>query len=216
MDLFEQLSIFYRGLALGLLIAMPVGPIGLLCIRRTIHTGFLVGLATGIGAACADTFFGALAAFSVAAIVEFLRHFHYVIRFVGGFLLLGIAWHTWHAPPRPPERDVSASGVLRALASSFIITLTNPLTMFAILAVVATFGGLHRTRDAFMLIAGIFGGSVIWWTILSSGVSLLRGHFTENRVMVINRTTGIGIAVLAVGAVVSSVIGFLGYKTFLP
>jgi threonine/homoserine/homoserine lactone efflux protein len=216
MDLFEQLDVFYRGLVLGLMIAMPVGPIGLLCIRRTIQRGLVIGFATGMGAACADTFFGALAAFSVAAIVEFLRHFNHPIRFLGGAFLLIVAWHTWRDPPRQPEKDASTSGVVTAFVSGFLITLTNPITMFGILAVVATFGGLHRTRDAFMLIAGILAGSTIWWVFLSSGVSLVREHFTENRIMMMNRITSVALAALALWAIASSIVGFLGYKTFLP
>jgi len=84
--------------------------------------------------------------------------------------------------------------------------------MFAILAVVATFGGLHSDRDALIIVAGIFLGSTLWWVLLSGGVSLVRNHFTENRVILINRITAVALAILALWVVVSSIAGFLGYK----
>jgi threonine/homoserine/homoserine lactone efflux protein len=211
--LFDEVGVFYRGLVLGLMVAAPVGPIGLLCIRRTIHKGFLIGFTTGLGAAGADTIFGAFASFSVAVILDFMRHYDHPIRLLGGAFLLLVAWHTWHDPPRqPPQNKVSVTGALTSLLSGFIITMTNPVTMFAILAVVAAFGGLHNDRDAVVIIAGIFGGSTLWWLLLSGGVWLLRGHFTEGRVMLINRITASALAVLALWAVVSSVAGFMGHK----
>src|SRR5579864_6753774 len=118
--LFDDIGVFYRGLVLGLMIAAPVGPIGLLCIRRTIHKGFLIGFITGLGAAGADTIFGAIASFSVAAIVDFLKHYDHPIRFFGSAFLLFIAYHTWHDPPRqPPQNKISGTGMLAALISGF-------------------------------------------------------------------------------------------------
>ncbi|MGE3623310.1 MAG: LysE family translocator [Bdellovibrionales bacterium] len=214
--MFDEIGIFYRGLVLGLMIAAPVGPIGLLCIRRTIQKGFLTGFVTGLGAAGADTFFAALASFSVAAILEFVRHYDYPIRLLGSAFLLIVAYHTWHDPPRqPPQNRSITTGLVTALLSGFIITMTNPVTIFAILAVVATFGGLHGDRDAAIIVAGIFAGSTLWWVLLSGGVSLVRTHFTENRVVLINRFTAVVLALLAFWVVVSSLAGFMGYKTLL-
>lgn len=210
--MFEEIGVFYRGLVIGLMIAAPVGPIGLLCIRRTIHKGLLIGFATGIGAACADTIFGAISSFSVAAILNFVKHYETQIRLIGGAFLVIVAWHTWHDPPRqPPQNKVSATGAVAALLSGLVITLTNPVTMCAILAVVATFGGLINNRDAPALVAGIFGGSTLWWLMLSGGVSLVRGHFTESRVMLINRSTAVVLAALAAYAMLSVAYKWSGF-----
>ena len=204
--MFEEVGVFYRGLVLGLMIAAPVGPIGLLCTRRTIHKGLLIGFMTGLGAAFADTMFGAIAAFSVAAILDFIRHYDYMIRFLGSAFLLFIAWHSWRDPPRqPPEKRVSGTGALTALLSGFIITVTNPVTIFAILAMVATFGELHSSAEALVFVAGLFSGSTMWWVLLSGGVSLVRGHFTENRILVINRITAVALAVLAFWVIIASI-----------
>nr|MDP9127142.1 LysE family transporter [Pseudomonadota bacterium] len=196
--MFEEIGVFYRGLMIGLMIAAPVGPIGLLCIRRTLQKGTWIGFATGFGAACADTIFGGVAALGVAAILEFMRHYDFFIRVLGGAILCFFAWHTWQEKPRPPKTitlpgllnapkpvDASFLSAVKALLSGFIITMTNPLTMFGTLAVVATFGHLQTRLDAMTVVAGIFTGSTLWWILLSGGVALVRNHFTESRVTMI-------------------------------
>ncbi len=217
--MFEEIGGLYRGLILGLMISAPVGPVGLLCIRRTIQKGLLVGFATGLGAALADTIFGAVAALGVAAILDFMRHYDVFIRMVGGaFLLLG-AYHTWHDKPKPPSDpialikkvnqntgDDTLMGALKAFISGFGITLTNPITLFAILAVVATFGHMESDLDAYTIVLGIFCGSTLWWLLLSGGIALVRGHFTESRIIVINRVTATALAGLAIWAITSGVI----------
>ncbi len=181
--MFEEIGVFYRGLVLGLMIAAPVGPIGILCMRRTIQKGIWIGFATGLGAACADTIFAAVAALGVAAILEFMHHYDLYIRIVGGIFLITVAWHTWHDKPKQPKESLhfpggitaspqppSGGGLLsafNALISGYIITMTNPLTLFGTLAVVATFGNLQTRLDASTLVAGIFSGSTLWW--LDSG-----------------------------------------------
>lgn len=198
------------------MIAAPVGPIGLLCIRRTIQRGVVIGLATGLGAACADAIFGAIAAFSVSAIVEFLKHYSPALRILGGMFMLAVAWRTWHdMPHEPPKQSSPAQTLVReerwigrslsALIGSFIITLTNPITMFATLAVVATFGELQNGTEALTIVSGIFVGSALWWVLLSGSVALIRGHFTEYRVTLINRSTACALALLAIWAAASGI-----------
>jgi putative LysE/RhtB family amino acid efflux pump len=208
--LLEEIGVLYRGLVLGLMISAPVGPIGLLCIRRTIQKGLVAGFATGLGATFADTIFGAAAALGVAAILEFMRHYDIFIRMVGGILLLFGAWHTWRDKPKPPSTPLSLvkkvigltpdetfMGALKSFMSGFAITLTNPVTLFAILAVVATFGHMESDLDAYTIIVGIFCGCTLWWVLLAGGITLLRGHFTESRITIINRVT----ATLLVGEI---------------
>lgn len=224
----EEIGVFYRGTVLGVMIAAPVGPIGLLCIRRTIQKGLLMGFFTGLGAAFADAFFGAVAAFSVSAILEFLHSYEFSIRMLGGFFLLIGAWHTWHDKPESPETAIARfarvrkvvgitqentynfSGIAKAVLGSFAITMTNPATIVAVLTVVATFGELRTDLDAYTIVAGIFAGSTLWWVLLSGGVALVRGHFTESRVVIINRFTAVMLAGIGVWALVSGIRGFFG------
>ena len=210
--MFEEIGVLYRGLILGFVIAAPVGPVGLMCIRRSLQKGVMIGLATGLGAALADTIYGAIAIFSVSAIVGFIHHYQAMIQIIGGLIVLATAWHTWHDKPKPmtptdlinkvlnlPQKNI-AWGIGRAFLSGFIVTLTNPLTLFGTLAVVATFGAINRRLEADVMIGGIFLGSVLWWCLLSSTVGLLRRHFTDNRIMTLNRVTAVILSLLGLWA----------------
>ena len=218
----EEIGVLYRGIILGMMIAAPVGPVGLMCIRRSLQKGFIVGLATGLGAACADAIYGAIAIFSVSAVLGFIHHYHDTIRVFGGLIVIATAWHTWYDHPKPctPTELVTKVlnlahedrlwGPVRALFSGFIVTLTNPLTLFGTLAVVATFGAVTHKLEADVMIAGIFAGSVLWWFLLSSGVGLFfRHHFTESRIITLNRVTAVALAVLGVWALISGIHGYL-------
>lgn len=218
----EEFGVLYRGLVLGVVVAAPVGPVGLLCIRRTLQKGIGVGLSTGLGAACADALFGAIAVLGVSAILDVIHLYEASIRLVGGLIVLATAWHTWSDHPETAHPTELANKVLtlthtntlmgstRAALSGLIITLTNPLTLFGTLAVVATFGAVTGKLDASVLIAGIFLGSALWWCFLSGGVSLLRRHFTDKRIITVNRATAVGLAALAGWAIFSGVRGYLG------
>jgi len=220
--LLEEISVFYRGVVLGLVIAAPVGPVGLLCIRRSLQKGMFIGLATGLGAACADGIFGAIAVWGVSAVLAFIHHYESPIRLLGGAIVLFSAWHTWHDRPVPPHPGVIIAKFLNltrekilmetvsAAASGLIITVTNPLTLFGTLAVVATFGGITEGLEADVIVAGIFTGSALWWVLLSGGVSLLRSQCTEKRIMTINHMTAIVLAALAIWAILSGIRGYIG------
>lgn len=200
------------------MIAAPVGPIGLLCIRRTLQRGFVIGFATGLGAACADTLFGAVAALGVAAILDFMRHYDVFIRMVGGLALAFGAWHAWHDRPEPAaepvdlltkvipiQKDYMVLNALKGLVSGFAITVANPVMLFAILAVVASFSHVESHLDAVTVIAGIFFGSTLWWLTLSGGVALVRGLFSDARIIFVNRITAVALATIAVWAIASGV-----------
>lgn len=225
--MFADIGVFNRGLVLGIMIAAPVGAVGLLCIRRTLQRGLLVGFATGLGAAIADAIFGAIAAFSVSVILDFLRHYDAEIRLLGCLFMAIVAWHTWYDKPREPAKnddnssdahDLGAKNgdfaqnptkklrsVLSAVVSSLVITMTNPVTLFATLALIATFGELRSSAEAATLVGGLFTGSCLWWVLLSGGISLVRGHFTEGRIALINRCTAVMLAIFALWAGITGI-----------
>jgi len=211
--LLQEMGVLSRGFLLGIMMAAPVGPVGLLCIRRTIQKGFLAGFTTGFGAAFADAMFCAVAAFGVAVVMELVQNHNQPIYILGGLFLLYVAWHSWHDKPRQPKPEEAEAkivklglhlkGMAKAMAASFIITLTNPATLFGAIALVATFGRPGNRVEALIIVAGIFTGSSFWWLLLSGAASLLRRHFTENRVIWINRTTAVAMVPLAVWAIAS-------------
>ncbi len=208
--LLSDIDVFVRGLGLGVMVAAPVGPVGLLCIRRTIQKGLLVGFASGFGAAFADAFFSALAAFGVTALTDILQVYNDPIHVIGGAFLVLVAWHTWHYKPRAADtkevekkylKRAHLHGAIKAMATSFVITITNPATIFGVMAVVATLGGLQHRPEAGVMIAGIFAGSSLWWLMLSGGVALFRKRFTEKGVMTLNRVTAVILVAIAFWAI---------------
>ncbi len=206
--LLENWGVFYRGLLLGLMVAAPVGPVGLLCIRRTIQKGVWIGFASGFGAAFADALFSAVAAFGITAITSVIRTYNDPLYVFGAAVLLFISWHTWHDKPRQPHPEEvekrylkrfgpRSGSALKAMATSFLITISNPGTIFGVIAVVATFGGLQSRAEAASIIGGIFIGSSLWWFLLSGSVALVRKKFTEKRVVLLNKITAGLLAMIA-------------------
>jgi threonine/homoserine/homoserine lactone efflux protein len=191
-----------KGFAVGLSIAAPVGPIGALCIRRTLSDGRAAGLASGMGAATADMVYGAVAAFGLTAASGFLVSRQAWLSGAGGVFLLYLGVRTFGAPPSREARLPSASGLLRAYGSTFLLTLSNPVT---ILAFAAMFGGVGITRgddglSGALLVAGVLLGSATWWVILSTGVGASRAWFSDAAMPWVNRVAGVVIAAFGVAA----------------
>ncbi len=215
--LFDEVSVFLRGLVLGVVIAAPVGPVGILCIRRTLEKGIFAGLATGFGAAFADAIFAAIAAFGVTAALSLLTGMEKEIRFFGGLFLMVMAIRMFFQKiEMERSTDISAAGLIKAFMTSFIITITNPLTIIGILAVIATFAGHLSYVQAATLTGGIFCGSLAWWVLLGGGVFLIRKHFSASALTWVNRGTAILLLVLAVWAIFTGVVAFLGLPMVGP
>lgn len=197
-----DIGVLLRGIILGFSIAAPVGPIGVLCIRRTLAEGRLVGLVSGLGAATADMSYGMVAAFGLTAVSSLLVSQTVWLRVVGGLFLLYLGIRTFLA--RPGERPASAEGrgLVGAYASTLVLTLTNPPTILSFVAIFAGLG-LGDTRGdywaATQLVTGVFIGSALWWLLLSSGVDLFRSRFTTGRLGWVNRLAGL--VILAFGVV---------------
>jgi threonine/homoserine/homoserine lactone efflux protein len=195
-----------RGLAVGLIIAAPVGPVNVLCIQRTIERGWKSGIRSGLGAAIADTLYGAIAGFSISLVIQFLIREESWIRLVGGILLMGIGVVYYCKPPKPLEAVQVRSSAHSDFVSTLLLTLTNPTTVLSFLAVLAMLGlGKQRLLwQTSFLVAGIFCGSMLWWTILASAANLLRGRITYAGMRWMNRVAGIAIGVFGLVNVVLS------------
>ncbi len=197
-----DLAIVVRGVVLGFSIAAPVGPIGVLCIRRTLAEGRRVGLVSGLGAATADTAYGLVAAFGLTAVSGLLVSQTVWLRVVGGLFLLYLGLRTFLARPSDRAATTKGRGLVGAYASTLLLTLTNPMTILSFVAIFAGLGLGDTGGDygaATLLVAGVFVGSALWWLLLSGGVSLLRGRLTPTRLAWVNRLAGL--VILAFGVV---------------
>ncbi len=192
-----DLSLFVRGIAIGFSIAAPVGPIGLLCIRRTVAGGRVLGFVTGLGAAAADAIYGATAAFGLTAVSRLFVSHQGWLRLVGGAFLCYLGARTFVAKPAEQPVSVGAAGLLGAFGSTLLLTLTNPLTILSFAAIFAGLGAAAPGADATaagVLVAGVFIGSAAWWLVLSGVVGAFHGQLPPAALQWINRLSGAIIA----------------------
>jgi threonine/homoserine/homoserine lactone efflux protein len=182
-----------KGAVIGFSIAAPVGPIGLLCIRRSLHDGRIAGFVSGLGAASADTLYGLLAAFSLTALTDLLVDQRAAFQLLGGLFLLYLGIQTLRARPPAPAAERLAPNLLSAYFTTFVLTATSPVT---ILAFVGIFAGLGlgatpgSTFTTLRLILGVFVGSAAWWLILSSSASLLGRKLQSGGLRTLNLISG--------------------------
>ena len=191
----SEAALFAQSLLIGLSIAAPVGPIGLLVIQRTLQRGARVGLATGLGAAVADALYGAVGAFGVSWVIDALVGARVPLALGGGAFLLWLAWRTWRAAPATQAAQAGGGGGLFAsFAGTFALTLSNPATIFSFIAVFGTLGARLAGGSPWTMIAGVLAGSALWWLLLSAGVARLRSRFDARAQTWVNRASALLLA----------------------
>ncbi len=194
---------FLRGIAVGVLIALPVGPVGVLCVRRTLFEGPSYGFVSGLGAATADTIFGIIAGFGLTIVRDFLLHYQDAFGIAGGLFLIylgGKALLSAEAEASPVEDERH----LGAYFSTFALTITNPITILAFAAIFAKVGVSENAGlwPVGALVLGVFVGSLLWWLGLSYGIAWIRRVTGTVRLIWLNRGSGAilvlsGLALLA-------------------
>ena len=227
-----DVELFVRGVLIGFSIAAPVGPIGVLCIRRTLANGRLSGLLSGLGAATADACYGSVAALGLTFISRLLIEQQAWLHLIGGAFLCYLGVRTFFEKPAgglsslatnpeagqpetgiaPPVLRPSAKSLLADYASTFLLTLTNPLTILSFAAIFAGLG-MGETggsaASALFLVLGVFCGSAAWWLILSSAANALRTRFLRPQGLVwVNRISGLIITGFGLVALASAIPAF--------
>jgi threonine/homoserine/homoserine lactone efflux protein len=201
-----DVRLLLRGLVIGFSIAAPVGPIGVLCIRRTLADGRVFGLLSGLGAATADAIYGCIAGFGLTLVSDFLVDRQVWLRLVGGAFLLYLGVKTFLSKVAEGAASATGTGLAGAYASTLLLTLTNPMT---ILSFVGVFAGLGLAESdavgAGLTVLGVFLGSALWWLTLSGVVGLLRERVGRGLLRWVNRISGAVIAGFGVFALLSLV-----------
>jgi len=188
-----ELGLFIRGLIIGFSIAAPVGPIGVLCIRRTLADGRTSGFLSGLGAATADALYGCVAGFGLTVISGFLVDQRFWIQLIGGIFLLALGIKTLRTVPAERAAAASGTGLAASYASTLLLTLTNPMTILSFAGIFAALGVADTGGDfsaAALLVLGVFVGSAAWWLLLSGGVGLLREKVSSGVLRWTNRLSG--------------------------
>jgi len=187
-------SFFLRGIIIGFTIAAPVGPIGILCMHRTLTAGPKSGIISGLGAATADAVYGCIAGFGLTFISNILIGQQVLLRFAGGVFLCCLGLKTFLAKPKNTLDLANSNSLIGAYASTFFLTLTNPITIISFAAVFAGLGMASTTGNYYtagILVFGVFTGSAFWWFILVSGVGVFRKKFSPYGLRWVNRVSGV-------------------------
>lgn len=205
-----ELTFFIKGLILGFIICVPFGPIGLLCVRRTLMDGKAAGVAAVLGASVVDAIYCAIAGLGVSYISNFLTNERTVLRLAGGVILIAMGIKIFLTHPTEKTPEAKGHGLLASFGSSFFLMLTNPL---AVLVFTATFSALgiggweHAFVSTGMLVIGVFVGSSLWGPIFVAGTNLFSPHLTPLQLRLANRIAG---AILFGFGVVACVLALLG------
>src|SRR6266478_687018 len=200
-----NIGFFVRGLIIGFSVAAVVGPMGVLCIQRTLDKGQLYGLISGLGIATADAAYSCIAGFGLTVIAAFLVSQQRWIHLIGGLFLIYLGIRTSLTRPAARAAVAKANTFFGAYVSTFLLTLTNPLTILSFAAIFAGIGvaASRNTLSAATVVLGVFTGSALWWFILTGGISLLRGKFTPGWLLWINRISGVILVLFGILALLS-------------
>ena len=191
---------FATGFGLGLAIAMPVGPIALICIQQALTRGFGAGLAAGLGVALADATYGAIAAFGLTAITNVLVNMQTPLRAAGLAAMIWLAWRIWRDADVPKHIAPGARAGLATTAQLFVLTIANPMTILTFLALFVGAGvGMGESYEYSMaLTLGVFSGSLGWWIVVAGLTGILRNRINDQSVRWVNRASALMIAGLAI------------------
>lgn len=205
------LVLIISGVIMGLIAAVPIGPVNLICIRRSFAFGPVNGFVSGLGAALGDGVFAAITFFGLTWIAQLIHSYDSIIELVGGALLVWFGVHTILSPVAGKVEDgdknePGASTLARAMVSTFVLTVTNPATLIAFASMFASFhalvGGANSYIDAGFVVAGVVGGSAGWWLCLTSVIGIFHTRITDRTVRIINRGSGVLVAVFGLAVLI--------------
>jgi threonine/homoserine/homoserine lactone efflux protein len=204
------------GVVMGLIAAVPIGPVNLICIRRSFAFGPLNGFMSGLGAALGDGVFAAITGFGLTWIARLIEGYAPIIELIGGAMLVWFGWRTFLAPPvvrcLEDGADKSGTNLLRAMVSTFALTVTNPATLLAFTAMFASLGGLAGGAgsfgDAGFVVAGVVGGSAGWWLALTTVIGLFHTRIDERTMRLINRGSGVLVGIFGLVVLIHLVIKY--------
>lgn len=205
------------GVAIGIAVAAPIGPVNLIVIRRTLRFGSLTGFLSGIGAAAGDAVFATIAAFGLTAAIDFVIRYEMIMQLIGGLFLIALGTRTVLAHPHleVAEQENLSGALARVFATTFALTVTNPATMLGFIAIFGGVAGLTTPDSsgyghAATLVISVFAGSGLWWAGLSGFVSLFRQRMNDHLLEIVNRVSGGLIAIFGV-----AVLGRVLYRFFV-
>lgn len=193
-----------------MLISAPLGPIGILCIQRTLNKGRKVGFITGLGAATSDLIYGLLTGFCISIVVDFIESYQVPLQLGGSCILLGFGYFLYTQNPtrniQKPEEDKDSN--TQNYLTAFFLTLSNPFILFLYIALFARFSFAAHDNNWLHIIVGylsIFLGATMWWTILTYFIDKIRSRFNLRSLHIVNRLIGSAVIVMSLVGLASGV-----------
>lgn len=201
----ELSTLFFKGFIIGLSLAVVIGPIAILCMQQTLVHGFYAGIACGLGVATADGLYGAVAGLGLSFITDILQAYQFWLQLGGGLLLCYLGITTFRRTIVATETEPTATRLINMYLSTCVLTLSNPMTLIPLSALLATLEvstTIDRSLLIALLFAGFFCGSLIWWIVLTTAITLFKKRISASTLVLINRIAGIiifmfGISILA-------------------
>lgn len=203
-----DILLFLKGALLGFCVAAPVGPIGVLCMRRSLSYGLKYGFITGLGAAAADTVYGAVAAFSLSWITDYLVLHQKQFQIWGALIIATLAIYIIKKPIQKSKDRKGKATMFKNFISSFFLTISNPLTLLTFIALFASFDVGTKNQSIFhslLITIGVMTGASAWWLSLSWGASRMRNILSTNNLKKINNITGAFLLIFAIFAFIKSI-----------
>lgn len=207
MEVKLMLHIFFKGIVIGLITGMPLGPIGAMCLRTTLANGAMFGIAAGLGSCVADSIYATVAAMGINVIARFLARYQHYLRLFGGIILILFGTHGILSKKEAVKEIPNSKTLSKSFMSTFFLAFANPSTVFSFLFVFTGYGSKnigHGVVQRIILILGVFCGSLIWWLILVLLAGKLHKHLSFRKMSVINKILGAAIVCSGIVLVIST------------
>ena len=204
-----MIDIVYKGILIGILVSAPMGPIGLLCIQRTLNKGRWHGFATGIGAVFSDLIYAIATGLSMGIVVSFIEDHQAILQVFGGVMLMAFGFYIYRSNPTKSLRkpDEVSNTYTQDIITSFFLTLSNPFIIFLFLGLFARFRIISTEGTTLDLIVGLSSvalGATLWWFVITFFIGKLRGNFNLRGLWILNRIVGVIIMVFSIGGLAFS------------
>ena len=204
------LSLLWKGIVIGIIVSAPLGPVGVLCIQRTLNKGRWYGFVTGIGAAISDIFYALLTGFGMSFVFDYVQQNMYYLQLLGSLMLLGFGIYTFRSNPVNSIRTISANKgtYVHNMVTAFFVTLSNPLIIFLFIGLFARFSFVSNTiYESFTSYIAIAMGALLWWFFITYSVNKVRKQFNLRAIIRLNRIIGTIVMVVAVLGLVFTLLG---------
>jgi threonine/homoserine/homoserine lactone efflux protein len=204
-----MIDIIFRGIIIGIFVSAPLGPIGLLCIQRSLYKGRWHGFLSGIGAAFSDLFYAMITCMGMGIVIDFIEHNQMILKLAGSLLLIVFVVYMYRSDPSKSFREPKRSrSYWQDILSAFFVTLSNPLIIFWFIILFARFNFISSNDKMYSIGLGlicIFSGALLWWFALSSIIGKLRGVFNKRGLLIMNRTLAIILLIISLVGIISSI-----------